>query len=103
LIDGDHFSESESDLILSQSVAPVWQQQETGPSNARYSKSRVKEAPNKYKVTSTSANYFAKTNLYANSKLPLSLPPMKMYVANLNILGLYSHLIGIFQHFLFCA
>lgn len=28
----------------------------------------------------TSTNYFSKANLYANSRLPLNLPPLKLYV-----------------------
>ncbi|CAK7224510.1 hypothetical protein SBRCBS47491_005576 [Sporothrix bragantina] len=35
-----------------------------------------------------SGNYFAKVDLYANSKLPLNLPPMKLYIASYRLLSL---------------
>lgn len=39
-----------------------------------------------------SKNYFAKVDFYANSKLPLNLPPMKLYLATCPPRFLHSHL-----------
>jgi hypothetical protein len=85
LIDGEKFSGDEKDLWVSPPPAP--QNQERQIVVAR--KDTAKERPNgKLKdetgcpITTTivNTNYFTKVDLYANSKLPADLPPVKLYV-----------------------
>jgi hypothetical protein len=82
LIDGNRFSGDERDLALSESYQSAWQQEEAG-SNTRELpkvKSRAATTNSNHALEITSANYFSKANLYANSRLPQDLPPMKLYV-----------------------
>jgi hypothetical protein len=81
LIDGEKFGGDEADLSLSQSNLPIWQQEEVGDLSREVSK-RSKGAANKAnsKLEFSNGNYFSKVYLYANSRLPRSLPPMKLYV-----------------------
>jgi hypothetical protein len=85
LIDGEKFSGDEKDLWVSQ--PPATQNQERQVVAAR--KDTVKERPKGKLKDETSGpiataivntNYFAKVGLYANSKLPADLPPVKLYV-----------------------
>jgi hypothetical protein len=89
LIDREKCQGDEADLNISQANLPLWQQQEAGyplqeaseePSKASGSKIRSK-------LEFSYGNYFSKVYLYANSRLPRSLPPMKLYVQPLLIVN----------------
>jgi hypothetical protein len=81
LIDGERFSGDERELAVFTSPQPMWQQeqQESGYSDREISRGRSKGMVNNSVSSAlTSTNYFAKVNLYANSRLPFDLPPMKL-------------------------
>lgn len=75
-IDGEEFSGAEENLIIreeSQSgLRGGW-----GFTNREVSRG-ANRAISSAVVSPTSTNYFAKANLYANSKLPPHLPPLKL-------------------------
>jgi hypothetical protein len=79
-IDGERFSGDEAELVVYEQPQPMWQQERdyTGPEHIQgKSKGMVNNSVSSALV---STNYFAKVNLYANSRLPPNLPPMKLYV-----------------------
>lgn len=81
LIDGDKFSGDENELAVHETRQPKWpQHQESDRALTKGGKSNgmINDSVSN---ALTSANYFAKVNLYANSRLPPNLPPMKLYVA----------------------
>jgi hypothetical protein len=81
LIDGEKFSGDERELVVFQPPAPVWQQEQerTGSTDRALFKGKSKGAVNNQISTAlVSTNYFAKVNLYANSRLPPNLPPLKL-------------------------
>jgi len=81
LIDGDKFSGDERELAVYQAPRPIWQQeQEPGTTDRGLMKSGKSKGMVNNSISSalTSANYFAKVNLYANSRLPPNLPPLKL-------------------------
>jgi hypothetical protein len=83
LIDGERFSGDERELAVLAPPQPMWQQQqqETGYTEREVVRGKSKGMVNNSVSTAlTSTNYFAKVNLYANSRLPTNLPPMKLYV-----------------------
>lgn len=82
LIDGEKFSGDEADLTLSPSRLPLWHQ-EAGYTPQEVSEGRPKGTTKSAKLTLefSNENYFSKVYLYANSRLPRSLPPMKLYVS----------------------
>ena len=92
LIDRDGYQGDEKDLFL---CRPGWQLASTnsgssngsdaGPPMKTSTKNQSKDHP-KGQTTAVAASvlsgdYFAKVELYANSKLPMKLPPMDLYVA----------------------
>ncbi|XMA20092.1 hypothetical protein WAI453_012883 [Rhynchosporium graminicola] len=91
LIDGEQFSGDERDLAVLSQPQPIWQQQqaETGHSDRALRKGKSKDMLN-YPVPSamTSTNYFAKVYLYANSRLPPNLTPLKLYMPTFPLLCL---------------
>jgi hypothetical protein len=81
LIDEERFSGDERELVVFTPPQPMWQQeqQESGYSAKALGKGKSKGMVNNSVSSAlTSTNYFAKVNLYANSRLPLDLPPMKL-------------------------
>jgi len=81
-IDNECFSGNENDLAVLQQPQPIWQQEQqvSGYGN-QISQGKSKGMVNGGVSSAlTSTNYFSKVNLYANSKLPPSLPPMKLLV-----------------------
>jgi len=90
LIDGERFSGDERELAVYQPPQPMWQQQqEPVYTSKEVVKGKSKGVTNNaISSTVTSTNYFAKVNLYANSKLPLNLPPMKLYIPTFPLLCL---------------
>lgn len=82
LIDGERCHGDEADLNISQANLPLWQQQEAGypPQEASKEISQGSGNKTKSKLEFSYGNYFSKVYLYANSRLPRSLPPMKLYV-----------------------
>jgi hypothetical protein len=81
LIDGERFSGDERELAVFTPPQPMWQQQqqETGYSDREVVRGKSKGMVNNSVSSAlTSTNYFAKVNLYANSRLPPNLPPMKL-------------------------
>lgn len=75
-IDSERFSGDERELA----VQPMWQQQQDVGYNTRdLAQGKSKGMVNNGVSTAlTSTNYFAKVNMYANSRLPPNLPPMKL-------------------------
>jgi hypothetical protein len=83
LIDGERFSGDERELVVYPPPQPMWQQeqQDSGYTDRDLFRGKSKGVVNnKISTALVSANYFAKVNLYANSRLPPNLPPMKLYV-----------------------
>jgi hypothetical protein len=83
LIDGERFSGDERELVVYPPPQPVWQQEQqaSGYTDRDLFKGKSKGVVNnKISTALVSTNYFAKVNLYANSRLPPNLPPMKLYV-----------------------
>jgi hypothetical protein len=80
LIDGERFSGDESQLVVYPPPQPMWQQQqEAGTATRGVSKGKSKGMVNNSMSSAlVGMNYFAKVNLYANSRLPPNLPPMKL-------------------------
>ena len=81
LIDGERFSGDERELVVFQPPAPMFQelQHQSGYTNRGLAPGKSKGVVNN-SISSAlvSTNYFAKVNLYANSRLPPNLPPMKL-------------------------
>jgi len=79
-IDNECFSGEERDLVVLLQQQPMWQQEQdaSGYSNQR-SQGKSKGLVNGGVSSAlTSTNYFSKVNLYANSRLPPNLPPLKL-------------------------
>ncbi|KUJ19174.1 alpha/beta-hydrolase [Mollisia scopiformis] len=90
LIDGGRFSGDERELVVYPPPQPMLQQeQEAGYAERGVSKGKSKGMVNNSVSSAlTSTNYFAKVNLYANSRLPPNLPPLKLYVTTYPLLCL---------------
>ncbi len=79
-IDGENFSGDERELVV-YAPPPMWQQEQQ---HSGYSERGVVQGKSKGMVNNsvssalTSTNYFAKVNLYVNSRLPPNLPPLKL-------------------------
>lgn len=79
-IDGESFSGDERELVVYASP-PMWQQEQQ---HSGYSERGMIQGKSKGMVNNsissalTSTNYFAKVNLYVNSRLPPNLPPLKL-------------------------
>ncbi|KAG9246955.1 Alpha/Beta hydrolase protein [Calycina marina] len=88
-IDNGCFGGDERDLAVSQQPHPVWQQEQQvsgyGESGQEKSKGIVS---NGVSSALTTTNYFSKVSLYANSRLPPNLPPMKLYMPTFPLLCL---------------
>lgn len=81
LIDGGKFSGDERELAVFAPPQPMWQQQqhETGYSDRALGKGKSKGMVNNPVSSAFSGgNHFAKVYLYANSRLPPNLPPLKL-------------------------
>jgi hypothetical protein len=80
LIDGDKFSGDERELAVHQTQRPMWQQEQELTTDRALMKSGNSKGMMSNSVSSalTTTNYFAKVNLYANSRLPPNLPPLKL-------------------------
>ena len=80
LIDGERFSGNEGELVVHQPhPQPMWQQEQPRNANKEIVKGKSKGmVNNSISSALTSTNYFAKVNLYANSRLPPNLPPLKL-------------------------
>ncbi|TVY30155.1 hypothetical protein LHYA1_G001137 [Lachnellula hyalina] len=82
LIDGDKFNGDEGEFVVHQAAQQMWPQaQESDRSLMRSGNHSVSNAL-------IGANYFDKVNLYANSRLPPNLPPMKLYMPTFPLLCL---------------
>ncbi|KAK0121970.1 hypothetical protein ONS95_010241 [Cadophora gregata] len=91
LIDGENFSGDERELVVMAPPQPMWQQQqeETGYSERVLVKGKGKGMVNNSVSSAlTSTNSFAKVHLYANSRLPPNLPPLKLYMPTFPLLCL---------------
>jgi len=78
-IDGEIFSGDERELALHQQRPPMWQQERDPAYEQHVGQGKSKGMVNNFVSTAlTSTNYFAKVDLYANSRLPPNLPPMKL-------------------------
>ena len=81
LIDGERFSGDVRELAVFTPPQPMWQQEQqaSGYTDREVVKGKSKGMVNNSVSTAlTSTNYFSKVNLYANSRLPPNLPPMKL-------------------------
>ena len=90
LIDGENFSGDEKELVVYAPPQLGWQQEglESGYVDRNLFKGKSKGvANNETAPTPVSTNYFAKVNLYANSRLPRNLPQMKLYDSNTKFEG----------------
>ncbi|TVY83458.1 hypothetical protein LSUE1_G001248, partial [Lachnellula suecica] len=93
LIDGDQFIGDERELAIS-APQPMWQQEQPeGTMDRALGKSGKSKGMTNNPVSSAavSTNYFAKVNLYANSRLPPNLPPLKLYIPTFPLLCLAAH------------
>lgn len=88
LIDGGSFSGDERDLAILQPPASQLQRPSTQESSREIVTRKLKVSTKTSSSPFTSINYFAKVNLYANSRLPLDLPPMRLYIPTFPLLGL---------------
>lgn len=91
LIDGEQFSGDERELAVMSPPQPMWkqQQEESGYSERALGKGKSKGMVNNSVSSAlTSTNYFAKVYLYANSRLPPNLPPLKLYMPTFPLLCL---------------
>ena len=78
-IDGAKFSGDERELVVYQPPQPLWQQEQQPGTAMREEALKTKSlANNSISSAITSTNYFAKVNLYVNSRLPPDLPRMKL-------------------------
>ncbi|KAH8588974.1 Alpha/Beta hydrolase protein [Bisporella sp. PMI_857] len=90
-IDSESFSGKESDLAIYQEPQPLWQQEQqpSGYDSQITSQGKSKGMVNNSVSSAlTTTNYFSKVNLYANSRLPPDLPPMKLYIPTFPLLCL---------------
>lgn len=77
-IDGERFSGDEQELVIYEQTSPMWQQ-ERSFTEAQHAKGKSKGMVDRSMSSAlVSTNYFAKVHLYANSRLPPDLPPMKL-------------------------
>jgi len=81
LIDEEQFSGDDKELAVYQQAPSAWQLEHTGASSRDLaphklrSKARSREGQ---PSEATYTNYFSRVNDYANSKLPMNLPPMRL-------------------------
>ncbi|CZR61566.1 uncharacterized protein PAC_11463 [Phialocephala subalpina] len=84
-IDGERFSGDERELVVHAPPQPMLQQEQQTERGVSKGKSKGM-VNNSVSSALTSTNYFAKVNLYANSRLPPNLPPLKLYVTTYPLL-----------------
>lgn len=94
LIDGERFSGDEKELAIEEPAELVREasqelEQSTVQNDKRKSDGKFKDRAG-CPITSTikSINYFDKVYFYANSRLPLNLPPLKLYISTYPLLCL---------------
>jgi len=83
-IDGDDFNGHESGLLIHNDQAQWNRQQQVAEASRGFGRGQS-QPKGILKPPSTSINYFSKVNLYANSRLPSNLPPLKLYVMSMSI------------------
>lgn len=98
MIDEDRFNGHEDGLLVHTKPQVHWggddDQQERSRGGRSKSKTRTKGKLITSNPSATSMNYFAKVNLYANSRLPPNLPPLKLYV---NLSGRFGDVANLVQ------
>ncbi|RDW59659.1 hypothetical protein BP6252_12746 [Coleophoma cylindrospora] len=90
LIDGERFSGDERELVVYTPPQPIWQQPKPSEQGIMVDGKSRGVANTAISSALTSTNYFAKVNLYANSRLPPNLPPLKLYMPTYTLLCLAS-------------
>ncbi|TVY40941.1 hypothetical protein LOCC1_G006394 [Lachnellula occidentalis] len=88
LIDGDKFNGDEREFVVHENAQQMWPQApESDRSLMRGGKTNgmVNHSVSNSLI---GANYFSKVDLYANSRLPPNLPPMKLYMPTFPLLCL---------------
>ncbi|PQE34119.1 class 3 protein [Rutstroemia sp. NJR-2017a WRK4] len=91
LIDEEQFSGDDKELAVYQQDPSTWHLEHTGASSRDLaphklrSKGRSREGQ---PSEATYTNYFSRVNDYANSKLPMNLPPMRLYMSTYPLLCL---------------
>ncbi|KAI6716063.1 hypothetical protein B2J93_8285 [Marssonina coronariae] len=91
LIDGERFSGDELELGVFAPPRTSWEQehQDTGYTDSAPGRGKSREmVNNSVSAVLTSTNYFAKVYLYANSRLPPNLLPLKLYMPTFPLLCL---------------
>ncbi|KAI9883900.1 MAG: hypothetical protein M1823_004314 [Watsoniomyces obsoletus] len=83
LIDCDQFNGEEHELVVSQPALEI-----RGGGSRGVTKEVSRRADHAISSAITSTNYFCKANLYANSRLPPYLPPLKFYLSTYPLLCL---------------
>lgn len=80
MIDGEQVSGHERDLFTYQPVAqPPQSSRSSPPSKPKTKKDKnTRGQPSEAIATTVSGGYFSKVNLYANSRLPRDLPPLRL-------------------------
>ncbi|KAI9792206.1 MAG: hypothetical protein M1816_002746 [Peltula sp. TS41687] len=81
-IDGERFSGDERELVVYQNPAL------RGGGEAEMTREISRGANNVVSTAIISTNYFSKANLYANSRLPPNLPPLRLYFSTYPLLCL---------------
>ncbi|KAI9815503.1 MAG: hypothetical protein M1827_002637 [Pycnora praestabilis] len=85
LIDGERFSGDERELAVYQTAPPVMTGSEPIVTRSTQQGCTINDT---ISAAVTSTNYFAKANLYANSRLPAYMPPLKLYMPTYPLLCL---------------
>lgn len=79
LIDGENWSGDERELMVQEQPPPMFQQERPSSTTREIPRSgKSKGMVNNPISSAISTNYFSKVNLYANSRLPPNLRPMKL-------------------------
>lgn len=78
LIDGENWSGDERELMVQEQPPPMFQQERPATTRELPRSGKSKGMVNNPISSAISTNYFAKVNLYANSRLPPNLRPMKL-------------------------
>lgn len=79
LIDEEQFSGDDKELVVYQRAPSAWQLEHAASRDLAPNKLRSKgKSREELPSETTYTNYFSRVNDYANSKLPMNLPPMRL-------------------------
>ncbi|CAG8954095.1 hypothetical protein HYFRA_00009199 [Hymenoscyphus fraxineus] len=86
LIDGENWSGDDRELIVQEQPLPVFQQDRPSATRDISRNGKSKGIVNNPISSAITTTYFAKVNMYANSRLPPNLRPMKLYMPTFPLL-----------------